>query len=286
MNSNVAGLGREKVWTAEIWADIDKAVTAEAGQVRIVQKVFPSTMMPSAQSVPADIFHADNNTIEEGQTKPLIEIFSQFSLTQSQVDNESSHHTGQKLARLVAKALALVEDGALLLGRKVTLPPNVKITTLSTAQDGLVDEAFQEITVDRLDPNYPDTIFRAVVQGISELTGLGHPGPYALFLETGVFADAYEPSATLVTPADRIVPLLKGGFYSTGALFEGSQSPSQSVGLLVSLGGEPVSIYVAVDAVTAFTQADPGGILQFRVFERIQHVTRDPRALLRLRFLN
>jgi uncharacterized linocin/CFP29 family protein len=286
MNGNLAGLGRDKVWSPEIWEDIDKAVTAEAHQVRIVQKVFPTTLMPNAQSVPADIFHPENNTIEEGQTKPLVEIFSQFALTQSQVDNESTHHTGQKLARLVAKAIALVEDGALLLGRRVPLPPNVKITTLSTAQDGLLDEAFQEITVDRLEPNYPDTIFRAVVQGISELTALGHPGPYALFLETGVFADAYEPSETLVTPADRIVPLLKGGFYSTGALSGVSVSPSQRLGLLASLGGEPVTIYVAVDTVTAFTQADPGGILQYRVFERIQHVTRDPRALLRLRFLN
>jgi hypothetical protein len=46
MNGN---LGRDKVWTPEIWADIDKAVTAEVRQVRAAQKVFPTLSVPNAQ---------------------------------------------------------------------------------------------------------------------------------------------------------------------------------------------------------------------------------------------
>jgi hypothetical protein len=36
-------LGRDKVWTPEIWADIDKAVLAEVGRLRVAQKVFPGS---------------------------------------------------------------------------------------------------------------------------------------------------------------------------------------------------------------------------------------------------
>jgi hypothetical protein len=36
-------LGREKLWTSEIWAEIDKAVMTEVdGYVRIALKVFPA----------------------------------------------------------------------------------------------------------------------------------------------------------------------------------------------------------------------------------------------------
>jgi hypothetical protein len=39
--------GRDKLWTPEIWAEIDKAVTAEVGQIRLAQKVFPSMPFPN-----------------------------------------------------------------------------------------------------------------------------------------------------------------------------------------------------------------------------------------------
>jgi uncharacterized linocin/CFP29 family protein len=281
-----AGLGRDKVWTQDIWADIDKAVTAEVGQVRVVQKVFPTTAMPNAQSVPADVFDPTAMTIQEGQTKPLVEIFVAFPLTQSQVENEATQHTGQKLARLSAKSVALAEDTIFFQGQNVALPQNVQVVNIASTHGGLINEAASEIQVDRVDFNYPATIFQAVVQGISQLTAHGYSGPYGLFLENSVYADAHQPSPSLVTTADRIVPLVKGGFYSTGTLLFAGQSPPQSFGLLASLAGEPVSIYVGVDAVSAFTQADPGGVLRFRVFERVQFVVRDPRALLRLRFIN
>src|SRR6516162_10101843 len=114
MNGN---LGRDKVWTPDVWANIDKAVTADAGQVRVAQKVFPATTMPAAQSVPADIFDPAAMTIQEGQTKPLVEIWVAYRLTQSQVDNEGTLLTGQKLSRLSAKTLALAEDTILFQGQ-------------------------------------------------------------------------------------------------------------------------------------------------------------------------
>jgi uncharacterized linocin/CFP29 family protein len=168
----------------------------------------------------------------------------------------------------------------------------VQIANLAAAGAGLIQEAAEEIPVDRADPGYPASVFQAVVDGIARLTAKGQPGPYALFLESSVYADVYRPEPnSLVTPADRIRPLVTAGFHPTGALLvtpagRGAAAAPGRFGVLASLGGEPVSIYVGVDATTAFTQADPNGILRFRVYERVQHVARDQTALLRLAFVN
>ena len=180
-------LGRDKIWTPDIWANIDKAVTAEVGQVRAVQKVFPTTSMANAQSVPADIFDPATMTIEEGQTRPLVEIWVPFRLTQSQVDNEATQLTGQKLALLAAKTVALAEDTILFQGQNAALPNIVETSNLASAQNGLAQDAANAIQVDRNGANYPGSIFQEVVQGISQLTALGQPGPYALFLENSVY---------------------------------------------------------------------------------------------------
>jgi len=125
---------------------------------------------------------------------------------------------------------------------------------------------------------YGSATFDGVVRGIAQLIGLGHPGPFALFLSTEIYADTYQTvGATQTTTAERISPLVTGGFYGTGSL-------PAATGLLVSLGGEPTTIYIAQDAVAAFTQEDPGGVYRFRVFERVQIVNRDARALVRLDF--
>jgi uncharacterized linocin/CFP29 family protein len=285
MNGN---LGRDKVWNPDIWGNIDKAVTAEAGQVRVAQKVFPATTMPNAQTVPADIFDPNTMTIQEGQTKALVEVWVPFSLTQPQVDNEATQHTGQKLTLLAAKTVGLAEDIILFQGQTAALSKVIQTANLASAQNGLVKDAATEIEVHQLENTYPESIFQAVVDGIARLTALGQPGPYGLFLENSVYADSYRgPEAEpLDTPADRIKPLVTHGFYPTGALLipQPGEKPAP-FGLLASVGGEPVSIYVGVDAVTEFTQTDERGVAQFRVFERVQYVARDTSALVRFAFV-
>lgn len=80
----------------------------------------------------------------------------------------------------------------------------------------------------------------------------------------------------MVTTADRIKPLVEGGFYGTGTL------PSDQ-GLLVALGGDPTSLYVGQEATTEFVRKAEGKYF-FRVVERVQFVARDARALVLLKF--
>jgi uncharacterized linocin/CFP29 family protein len=276
-------LGRDQLWTPQIWADIDKAVLDEVGSIRVVQKVFNSTNAANASNVPADEFYPDEMRIAEGRTKAFLELSVEFSLTQSQVDNESTLHTAKTLAKLAAKSLALAEDTLLLQGSRADLPRIVRVANKGSAEHGIIGEREErdDLAVKPLEAGggYGPHLFAAVVHGIAELTKRGQPGPYALLLESSVYADAFSPVAnTLTTTADRLTPLLPGGLYGTGAL------PKDS-GLLVSLGGDPTVIYVAQDATTAYTHENKDGQHLFRVFERVQFVARDPTSAVNLRFL-
>jgi len=178
------------------------------------------------------------------------------------------------------------------------LPGNVHATNPAAAEQGLLFVAPHQIVRDRTANDYPNSIFEAVVEAMAYLTGQGQPGPYALLLDNGVFADAHRTDQSGVSPAQRIQSLVTGGFYNSGALSVAraeldanglkssaqKQPPVVRFGLVASLGGEPVSIYIGVDTVTAYTQTDTTGVLRFREFERVQFVARDPRALVRLRF--
>ncbi len=276
-------LSRDKVWTPEIWADIDKAVLAEVGRLRVAQKVFPGSTNGNGQYVPADKFDRDKMMIAEGLTKPYIEISVEFRLTQGQVDGEATLHTGRTLAQLATKSVAMAEDILLFQGHHAQLPANVRVVNHESADGGLLGgQGTASLKVCLHDKTklgvYGSHTFQKVTEGIGLLNGQSQPGPYALILESSVYADAFAPlEDTMVTTADRLEPLLPGGFYSTGAL------PART-GLLVSLGGQPTTIFLGQEVITAYTQPDADGNSCFRVFERIQLVAREPEALLVLSF--
>src|SRR5690242_17481209 len=94
-------------WSADIWADINNAIATVAGQVRVVQKIFPTTRVPGALHVPADaMILGPPLGMVEGQTNRLVEIWVSFQLTRTQVANEATEKAGRKLARLAARTLA------------------------------------------------------------------------------------------------------------------------------------------------------------------------------------
>ncbi len=276
-----ANLGRESIWTPQIWAEIDKAVQEEAGRIRVAQKVFPTVQTPDAASVPVDQYNAGPPLgMAEGQTRPFIEIYYEFQLTQTQVDNEVTLRNAQKMARRAARSVAQAEDLLIIQGGGVALPPGVQAVNAASAGGGLLAFAAAAVPVPltgRAAGVYREHTYTAVTAGIATLNGVGHPGSYALLLSPATYGDANAPVANLQTAADRITPLMTAGFYPSGAL-------PQNRGLLVSLGGEPTALYLAQDTVVAFNQRDNQGVYRFRVFERIQYIAREPDALVRLEF--
>lgn len=293
-------LGRDKLWTPDTWADIDKAVQSEVGRLRVAQKVFPAVQAPNAANVSADVLDPATMTIQEGITSPFMEISVEFALTKSQVDNEATLHTARTLARLAARSVALAEDLLFFQGFKVTSPRDPKAkppdrkanpgiyparaTNAESAADGLLDSKAAhrrgaiKLAAVSAAGGPGTTIFDEVTKGIAALVNAGQPGPYALILATNLYAEIFATVSNTTTTADRILPLVEGRLYGTGTLPE-------YAGLLVSLGGEPTTIYIAQDAVTAFTQEDQQGIYRFRVFERVQIVAREAQAFVSFEFL-
>jgi uncharacterized linocin/CFP29 family protein len=284
-------------WEQSVWQEINDAVKTEMGKVRIAQKVFPTMMFDmNPTEVPNDVINFTDLSILEGRTKPFVEIYQEFPLTSTQVSKEAQIKTCKTLARMAAKALALAEDTIIFQGNVERLPGNVKADQKESTDRGLLGEANPQdaddndenkvtkpIEVRRL-PNpqtgavWGENVFSAVADGRAILTSKAQAPNYALFLPTKVYADTHVPPspASLVTTAERIKPLVEGGFYGTGTLPEDK-------GLLVALGGDPTSLYVGREATTEFVRKE-GSKYFFRVVERVQFVARDPRAFVLLQF--
>jgi len=289
-------------WNESIWNGINDEVRKVAGATRVAQKVFPTVILNNPSNIPDDTFDLTNNTIFEGLTRPLVEISTLFRLTPNQVANEASLQTALKLAKLRASDLARIEDLIIFQGNNAFTPPNpplvaqrenVRNLRVQTVGTGLLGVATTQIpgtfapnppiAVQPLAPpqpgvQYGQNTLAAVVQGIGVLNGQSQPGPFALILDYRIVADAYSVlGGTLTKTADLITPLVTGGFFGTAAL-------PAFTGLLVSLGGAPITIYLGVEATTAFTTKSYYEDYLFRVFERVQFDARDPRALVRLNF--
>jgi hypothetical protein len=287
----------EPNWPPEVWSGINDAVQKEVAKVRIAQKVFPTTVYDNNPTeTPDDTINFANLSIREGQTKSFAEIFQEFPLTATQVAKEADINTCKTLARMASKAIALAEDTIFFQGSRGVLPGNVEADGLDDTHDGLLGAASPNdaddqnianvsipINVDLLPAAarrrgllYGENLFVAVTTGIAKLTRKAQAPPFALFLPTTAYADTFVPpgNESLVTTAERIKPLVEGGFYGMGTL------PADR-GLLVALGGDPTTLFVGREATTEFVRQD-GSRYFYRVVERVQFVARDPRALVLL----
>jgi uncharacterized linocin/CFP29 family protein len=281
-------------WDPAVWKEINDAVMAEVGKVRVAQKVFPTTLFDNDPTeVPNDVIDFRTLTIQEGRTKAFVEIFQEFSLTSTQVAKEPQIMTAKTLARMAAKAIALAEDTVLFQGKNGKLPGSVKTAPDTLDNDGLLGEADSSSASDtnstkvsvkipvqqtgRPGVLYGENLFSAVATGIVKLTANKSQAPkYALFLPVSAYADTFVPpgNESLVTTAERIRPLVEGGFYGTGTLPEDE-------GLLVALGGDPTTLYLGREATMEFVRKE-GSKYFFRVVERVTFVARDPRAFVLL----
>jgi Encapsulating protein for peroxidase len=280
-------------WNETIWKGINDEVRKVAGTVRVAQKVFPTVILDNPSDIPDDKIDLTNFSIQEGSTKAFVEIAVPFSTTPNQVAHEATLQTGLKLARLDAAVVGFIEDLIVFQGNvpPPKTPPNILVRNGGSAGNGLLGIATPTtgytppnvpIIVKPLDPKKPgvygQNTFNGVVQAISELNQNSQAGPFGLFLENSVFADTYAAVApSFIITADRITPLVTGGFVGTAAL-------PPKTGLLASLGGEPTTLYVGTDVTTEFTLRDQAGSYFFRVYERFQFNARDSRAFVRLDF--
>jgi uncharacterized linocin/CFP29 family protein len=112
-------------------------------------------------------------------------------------------------------------------------------------------------------------VVSAVVDAIRRLEGTLHPSPFACVLGNELFNRVHDPSKSLVLPADRITPLLKGGPLLRSGKMDGN------TGIVVSLAGNAVDIVIGTPPTVQFLQRQSDAKFLFRVYERFVLRIRD-----------
>jgi uncharacterized linocin/CFP29 family protein len=310
-------------WTDQIWKDINDDLLKEIGKVRIAQKVFTASILADDPTqVANEVIDFSNMTLSEGETKPFVEIYREFSLTSTQVKQEADQQVCRTLARMAAKELGLGEDAYFFqlsdlkakrgAGGKVPIlsNPAIHADNWRTSIDvGLLGEA-NDAAADDANPEKPPEPIKvpklAAAQAAIDAAGAGAnviPSPtYGentfKAVTDGIAkltAKAQAPAYALFLPtevyADTFIPPSAASLVTTsdrvkplvdGGFYSSVVLPPDE-GLLVALGGEPVKLFVGREATTEYVRKE-GARHFFRVVERVQYVVRDPRALVLLMF--
>jgi len=287
---NQMSYGKEEPeWTQEVWDRIDQAVHDEAQRTKVAAKFLPLYMaVPSALIVPADTVNVDSPplTVDEALTTPIVENLVEFALTKQQYGREDGLMTAITLATRAANLLSQAEDLLLFqgdLGLQDPLFTSNLVRHQSGSAGGGLLSVDRSVSVPQKTPGidiWGENTFGAVATAYSILQDNGHYGPYALVLPTVPYADTYAPLATtLILTADRIKPLVTGGFYGTGTL-------PDFTGIMVSTGGNTMDLVIGKDATTQFEQKDARGRFLFRVYERFALRLKDKTAGVKLEFVH
>jgi hypothetical protein len=272
-------------WTPAIWERINQAVHDEIESSAIVRKIVRRHPIESTVSVPGGIPKVVNNSLmmPEGDVIPVMETIVEFSMTRTQVQQELQMHTAATLAGLGGNLAGLVESLTFFQGLGVKLPPGVQIKDNGNKWPGILKQAVKSIDVQQLAKGggYGPNTYKAVVDGIASLQGVGHYGPYLLALPCVKKADACSPLAdTLVTPCDRIESLVEDG------IIHGTDTLPKDLGFLLSRDGPGRTVNLAVgDARCEFTSVDSTGMLRFRDFVRWTPIVFDNSSFVTLNFV-
>ena len=285
-------LGRQDLaaWTTDDWKLLDDIVYDEVKQTKVYPKLlnmYGPLHDPWATSVPADTLTPNALSIPEGDKAILGEVQVRFSLSNGQVMGEGDGNglsTAMTLATRAANLLALGMD-TLVWDNVAALPAGVQVIQGKAPPSGLVSAAANAIQVfpTQIDPNtglpqYEERTFDAVAAATAKLESLGHPRPFGFVVDYRVFADTFRTlPSTLITPAERIMPLVTRAYCATARV-------PAFTGLVSSSRASTVDYVVGLPATTGYLQKNADGTRLFKVFERFAVRLKDPTALVRLEF--
>ena len=196
----MSNYGRDVLWDAATWADLDQAVSDEVNRVRVARKIFRTEDVSSATGAApfwVSVAEITQLSMPETKARPFVDISVPFWLTVGQAEAEDTLHTGRTLARAAAKLLAMAEDHTIFRGG--TPMPNAAVRTSNqngliglAQQSGMQPRAVLPIAADNPADLHarPRSLLAKVNRGITDQTAAGWPGPYALILGAGLYTAA------------------------------------------------------------------------------------------------
>ena len=276
-------------WSDAQWQKVNDTVTEAFQRASVASAFLPmyGPLSGSAEIVRNELVVRNKSTKpptvsldanHDGVNLKLVNVTVNVQLSSEQVAEETLSNALLAFRR-AANILAQEEDRIVFDGFDRQRPKDERIYIANEGtlepQNGLADPSARQNFKD-LDTR-PDTtgqaIVLAVVNAIGELEGRLHPAPFASVMGNKLFDEAHNPDkSSLVLPADRITPFLKGGPLLRSAKME------PGTGIVVSLAGNAVDIVVGTPPTVQFLQRTTEAKFVFRVYERFVLRIRDKDA--------
>lgn len=290
MHNDLVELG----WTEEQWNRITGAVTEEAHRARVAAQMLPivGPEDPSTVAVPGYELAPEPNPapppeqrlgVNSAPNLFLLTVAVNLQLRSVEVADPTLK-AALGLFRRAANQISRIEDALIFNGHTKHMlppfgidgiPPVFSITGGGGAASGVVAVGQQQggRSYHKL-PEKADgrAVIDAVVAAISALDNAGQQGPYACALSQPLFDLICRPTDNLVMPRDRILPFLQGPLLRASAIPAG-------LGVVVSLGANPVEIVVGSDLSVRYLQSTLEPRYVFRVSERVAVRIREENAI-------
>jgi uncharacterized linocin/CFP29 family protein len=280
-------------WSDAQWQKVNNCVTEAFGKASVASAFLPcyGPLAGSTETVrnerlkesPAPPLTISLDGDHVGVNLKLVNLTVKVELSSEQVADETLSNAMLAFQR-AANILAQEEDQIVFSGFQPG-PASKPLASASGAgaQEGLADAAaiatFPTFTPPKAlaknaDPSVDPTghlLVGQVVDAIRRLENDSYVGPFACVLGDDLFVAAHKASSTsLVLPADRILPLLKGPLLRSGEM-------DQNTGIVVSLSGNAVDVVVGTPPTVQFLQRKEDAKFLFRVYERFVLRIRDKR---------
>jgi uncharacterized linocin/CFP29 family protein len=283
-------------WSDAQWQKVNDAVAEAFGKASVASAFLPmhGPLAGSAEIVRNERLLEDDTssppTIRLDGDHPsvnlkLVNVTTNVELSSEQVADETLSNAILAFRR-AANILALEQDQIVFegFGQGPQGTDSEFVVNKPDSQRGLADlrarRDFRSLD-DDANQQRGRAAVRAVVNAIHRLEDRFNPAPFACVLGNALFEAVHDPSTSLVLPADRITPMLKGGpLLRSGRMDEAS-------GIVVSLSGNAVDIVIGTPPTVQFLQRTAHAKFLFRVYERfalrIRDATNPPVAGFRVR---
>ncbi len=277
-------------WTEEHWNRICTTVTEEAQKGRVAAQGLPVSGPEDANTVAVPTFRLFPQAnvgpppiarlaIDSNPNLPITTIAINVQLRTHEVA-EPALNAALGMFRRAANHIARIEDALVFNGRpSPNVPPwgtggvpNVFTVRGDSFAPGLFWPPNRLFWSNRPPPSRGVQLVNIIQDAVGFLEGRGQLGPFACFLGRRLFADAHDPTTSLVLPRDRFLPFLQGPLLRSSAILP-------RWGAVVALSGSPVELVVASDISVKFLQATPEPRYVFRVSERIALRIKERRAI-------